>query len=167
MNPYCYFFGFGSLLFPAGYLNRRLKHPPNILHNYYELKFHKRGMFGIWKTHKKLHSYFGMIEDPNSSVVGAVAPIMSLEDLRRLLLNEGALASRRCPTPVYQWKMVGKFRDKPLITLISNSLIAKDYLKVRPAHRYLEYVFSRCDQKYKEILYKEISDVIKKYEIKV
>lgn len=167
MNPYCYFFGFGSLLFPAGYLKRGLKHPPDILHDYYELKFHQRGMFGIWSTYKKLRSYFGIIENPDSSVIGTVAPIMSVQDLRRLLLNEGALASRRCPVPVYQWKMVGQFNDKPLVTLISNSEVAKIYLDVRPANGYLEYVLNSCSEKYKKILNKEVGDVIKKYKIEL
>lgn len=88
MKPFCYFFGYGSLMYPSGINGRGMKHEytwddliPLRMSGY------KRGMYAAYQG----IAYYGMMHgSKEDKVLGVLFPIFSMEDLNALLINEGA-----------------------------------------------------------------------------
>jgi len=168
-EPYCYFFGYGSLLYSHGYKGRGLRNipDPDEMVHLYTINGYKRGMFGIWRVYGRgLRSFFGIVKDKNSEVVGSLAPIKTRYDLFRLLLNEGAIASTSCIIPVYKTICVGRYNNKKIFSLLSSKTWVENYNNVQPMEGYLKRICENCDKRYIPCLSQDIGDVIEKWGIR-
>jgi len=90
MKPFCYFFGYGSLMYPDGINDRGM----NYKYTWDDLiplrinRF-KRGMFAASPFRKT--AYYGLLRgNENDEVLGVLFPIFDEEDLNALLINEMA-----------------------------------------------------------------------------
>lgn len=165
MSNYCYFFGYGSLLFSNGYLGRKMKHPPkeNEMIHFVKLKGYRRGMYNVvsFKGKEGINSYFSITPDKHSSVVGAIAPIKTEEDFHALMKNEGAYMR----VPTYEIRNLGIYKGLSLFTLVcpKDSIGKFDYDNIKPSPGYIEYIFRQCDSGYKSYLFKDIGKILSKF----
>jgi len=98
MMELTYFFGYGSLMFPAGINGRGMKYK----YGWYDLvpatlSGYRRGMF----THY-FKNYYGILPSPGDTVSGILFRIHSEEDLETLLRNEFASETQRADGLMYE-----------------------------------------------------------------
>jgi hypothetical protein len=87
LNPYCYVFGYGSLMYPNGINGRGMKHSYGWADlNIGTLEGYRRGMYSGYAG----LLYYGLRIDPAEKVIGVLVPMYSKQDFAILIDNEGA-----------------------------------------------------------------------------
>ena len=78
-----YVFGYGSLMYPLGWLNRGMREPPRDL-TVTDLNGFERGPFGLYDT----YNFYGIIRSKGKHLNGVITPIESPGDYYNLMLSE-------------------------------------------------------------------------------
>lgn len=147
-SPYCYFFGYGSLMYLEGLNDHDMHHLYSESELYpCELRGYERGMSMAYRRRR----YYGLVENPKCSVFGICFKVYSAKEFERLLLSEGA-HSAYASTPegkaydvvdisdkvVFHTKSLGADDSIPIFTLLS---VAKNIKDADPNIRYIEDVW--------------------------